>query len=74
MTTGEIFEGLKGTDVPKDLYDEMQDLFVRADYVKFAKYTASEQENAQVLPQAVKFVTTTYQSELEEESKKEEAE
>ena len=74
MTTGEIFEGLKGTDVPKDLYDEMQDLFVRADFVKFAKYTASEQENAQVLPQAVKFVTTTYQSELEEESKKEEAE
>lgn len=74
MTTGEIFEGLKGTDVPKDLFDEMQDLFVRADFVKFAKYTATEQENAQVLPQAVKFVTTTYQSELEEESKKEEAE
>lgn len=74
MTTGEIFEGLKGTDVPKDLFDEMQDLFVRADFVKFAKYTATEQENAQVLPQAVKFVTTTYQSELEEESKKEETE
>ena len=74
MTTAEIFDGLKGTDVPADLYDEMKELFERADFVKFAKYTASDQENAQVLPQAVRFVTTTYQTELEEESKKEETE
>ena len=73
MTTAEIFEGLKGTDVPSDLYQEMKTLFERADFVKFAKYTATDEDNAQVLPQAVRFVTTTYQSQLEqEESKKEE--
>ena len=74
MTTAEIFEGLKGTDVPADLYEEMKDLFERADFVKFAKFTASDEDNAKVLPGAVRFVTTTYQSQLEEESKKEEGE
>ena len=69
MTTAEIFEQMKGTDVPEDLYHQMKDLFERADFVKFAKFTASDEENAQVLPQAVHFVTTTYQTELEEEAK-----
>ena len=73
MTTAEIFEGLKGSDIPDDLYQEMKDLFERADFVKFAKYTASDEDNAKVLPGAVRFVTTTYQTELEEEQKQEEA-
>lgn len=68
MTTAEIFEDMKETDVPEDLYREMKDLFERADYVKFAKFTATDEENATVLPQAVRFVTTTYQTELEEEA------
>ena len=72
MTTAEIFQDLKGTDVPADLYEEMKDLFERADFVKFAKFTATDEDNAKVLPGAVRFVTTTYQAELEEESKKEE--
>ena len=45
-----------------------------ADFVKFAKHTASEQENAAVLPLAVRFVTQTYQDDLAaqaEENKKE---
>jgi len=71
MTTAEIFDGLKGKDIPEDLYREMKDLFERADFVKFAKFTATDEENAQVLPQAVRFVTTTYQTELEEENKEE---
>jgi hypothetical protein len=71
MTTAEIFDDLKGTDVPADLYEEMKELFERADFVKFAKFTASDEENAKVLPGAVRFVTTTYQSVLEAESKKE---
>ena len=74
MTTAEIFDGLKGTDVPAELYEEMKDLFERADFVKFAKFTASDEDNAKVLPGAVRFVTTTYQSQIEEESKKEEGE
>ena len=67
MTTAEIFESLKGSDIPQDLREEMQVLFERADFVKFAKFTASDEENATVLPQAVHFVTATYQTELEEE-------
>lgn len=67
MTTAEIFDSLKGSDVPEELYKEMKELFERADFVKFAKYTASEQENATVLPRAVHFVSETYQKELEED-------
>jgi hypothetical protein len=67
MTTAEIFEGLRGSDIPKDLYEEMKALFERADFVKFAKFTATDEENATVLPQAVHFVTATYQAQLEEE-------
>ena len=66
MTTAEIFEGLKGSDIPEGLLREMQELFERADFVKFAKYTASDEDNAKVLPQAVRFVTETYQQEIAE--------
>lgn len=65
MTTAEIFEGLKDSDIPKDLKDELQTLFERADFVKFAKFIATDEENATVLPQAVKFVTSTYQLDIE---------
>ena len=68
MTTAEIFEGLRGTDIPVDLYEEMKDLFERADFVKFAKYIATPEDNATVLPQAVRFVTSTYQTQVEEEA------
>ena len=67
MTTAEIFEGLKGSDIPEGLLREMQELFERADFVKFAKYTASDEDNAKVLPQAVRFVTETYQQEIAED-------
>lgn len=65
MTTKEIFDGLRDTDVPKELYDELKALFERADFVKFAKYVADNTENASAVPLAVRFVTTTYQSEIE---------
>ncbi len=68
MTTKEIFDGLKGKDIRPDLYEEAKDLFERADYVKFAKYVASQTENAAAVPAAVKFVTMTYQEELDTES------
>ena len=68
MTTKEIFDSLKGREIPDGLYADAKDLFERADYVKFAKYTASQQENASAVPSAVKFVTSTYQEELDEES------
>ena len=36
--------------------------------MKFAKYIATPEDNATVLPQAVRFVTSTYQTQVEEES------
>ena len=67
MTTAEIFDGMKSSDVPSELLAVVKELFERADFVKFAKYVASEEDNASVLPVAVRFVTETYQAELEEE-------
>ena len=52
----------------------LSEILAVADFVKFAKHTASEQENAAVLPLAVRFVTQTYQDDLAaqaEENKKE---
>ncbi len=67
MTTAEIFRDLKSSGVPADLYEEMKTLFETADFVKFAKASASDEENAAALPAAVRFVTVTYQSQLAEE-------
>ena len=66
MTTAEIFKDMKTTDVPADLREELKDLFERADFVKFAKFTASDEDNAKALPLAVRFVTSTYQAEIED--------
>ena len=68
MTTSEIFEQMKKTDAPEELLREMRELFERADFVKFAKYVASDEDNAAALPVAVRFVTETYQTEVEEEA------
>ena len=68
MTTAEIFNDMKNTDVPADLLEELKELFERADFVKFAKFTASDEDNAKALPSAVRFVTSTYQTELEDEN------
>lgn len=67
-TTAEIFEDLKKTDLSKELYIDLKDLFERSDFVKFAKFTATDDENAQVLPLAVRFVTTTYQQEIADQA------
>ena len=65
MTTAEIFSDMKNTDVSPELLKEVRELFERADFVKFAKYVASDEDNAASLPVAVKFVTETYQAEVE---------
>lgn len=65
MTTAEIFDDMKSKDVPAELLADAKELFERADFVKFAKYVASEEDNASVLPLAVRFVTETYQADVE---------
>ena len=70
MTTIELFEDLKGCEgVTPQMYESLKKLFERADYVKFAKYVADDEENAQALPLSVNFVTSTYQAQIEEEGK-----
>lgn len=64
MTTAEIFDGLKHSDIPADIYEEVKSLFETADLVKFAKAFASDEENAAALPAAVRFVTATYQEQI----------
>ena len=64
MTTAEIFSDLRESDIPEALYQEMKTLFETADFVKFAKLTVSDEENAKVLPQAIHFVTATYEQEI----------
>lgn len=70
MTTAELFAGLEAAaDLPAGLREEIRAVFECADYVKFAKHVASGEENARALPAAVRFVTSTYQTALEEERK-----
>ena len=72
MTTAELFDALKqAEDLPADLREELRGVFECADFVKFAKHTASDEDNARALPTAVRFVTSTYQTVLEEEQKNE---
>lgn len=68
MTTAEIFTALKDQDVPALLYDEMKELFENSDFVKFAKLTCPDEDNAKVLPRAIHFVTQTYQTVLDDEA------
>ena len=66
MTSAEIFRELKESDIPAGLYGDLKELFERADFVKFAKYVADDEENAGVLPLSVRFVSETYIKEEEE--------
>lgn len=69
MTTAEIFDALKDDNrLTAELYGSTKDLFELADFVKFAKHVAGDEENAAALPQSVRFVTSTYQSFLEDET------
>lgn len=64
-TSGEILTDLSTKDVQPSDYEAVKELFGTADLVKFAKYTASEQENENAVPVAVRFVNDTFMQELE---------
>ena len=69
MTTAEIFDALKGNEkLTDELYGSTKELFELADFVKFAKHIADDTENAAAPPLSVRFVTSTYQTTLEDES------
>ena len=74
MTTAELFDALKSDkDITPQMFSDLKELFERADFVKFAKHIASDEENAKALPLAVSFVTTTYQTDIQKEVNGEEA-
>jgi len=73
MTTSEIFDSLKGEDIDTALLEKLKDLFATADYVKFAKHNASDDENEEAIPLAVRFVNTSYAAMLEKEKEAAEA-
>lgn len=68
QTTAEMFDALRGADIPEDLRSDMRRLFEVSDFVKFAKMTVSDEDNAKVIPSAVNFVTGTYRTETEKEA------
>lgn len=75
MTTADIFDELKGcVEITPELYGDVKELFELSDFVKFAKHTASDEDNAKAIPTAVRFVTSTYQSQLDEQAQEEENE
>jgi hypothetical protein len=68
MTTAELFAAVKSVEeFPADMLEGLKGLFETADFVKFAKYVASDEDNASAVPLAVRFVTQTYQAELEKQ-------
>lgn len=73
QTTAEIFDSLKDKQIEPRLYEEVRELFERADYVKFAKHTATDAENEGTVPTAVRFVNSTFLQRMEQEKQQEEA-
>lgn len=65
MTTAELFDEMKEMELSQEQLTELHELFDRADFVKFAKYVASDEDNAATVPVAVRFVTLTYQADLQ---------
>ena len=68
MTSSEIFASLAQSDLDPQLRDALRELFERSDYIKFAKGVATDEQNAEVLPLGVRFVTTTYQEDIDKEN------
>ncbi len=66
MTTEELFSALKNRpEIAADVFESAKDLFERADFVKFAKYVASDEDNARVIPTAINLVTSTIEEKTE---------
>ena len=66
MTTAELFAELKKQkDIPSVLLSKLEEMFVEADFVKFAKHFSDEKTIAAAVPLAVDFVMRTYRTEQE---------
>ena len=68
-TSNEILVDLSVKDLAPSDYEALKELFGTADLVKFAKYSATEAENENAVPVAVRFVNDTFMQELEADGK-----
>ena len=66
-TSAEMLRDLSEQEITPALLDQLKELFGTADFVKFAKHTASDQENENAIPTAVRFVNETYMKQVEED-------
>ena len=67
MTTKEILDALSKEKIEPKEYQSLGELLKLSDLVKFAKYKATEEENENAIPVAVRFVNTTFLQEMEQE-------
>lgn len=66
-TSAEIFDDLKDKNIDPQLLERVKEMFTTADFVKFAKHSASQLENETVIPTAVRFVNETFMQQIETE-------
>ncbi len=67
QTSAEMFRDLQDKEIDPALTAQLKDLFTTADFVKFAKHTASDTENENAIPTAIRFVNETYMHQIEKE-------
>ncbi|MCR5709451.1 MAG: hypothetical protein K6G79_03090 [Bacteroidales bacterium] len=67
QTSAEIMRDLQDKEIDPALLEKLKDLFTTSDFVKFAKHLASDQENENAIPTAVRFVNETYMKQVEED-------
>lgn len=67
-TSSEILDELKSADLDKKSYDELSELFSVSDLVKFAKYSPTVAENEEAVPTAVRFVNSTFMTQMAQEA------
>jgi hypothetical protein len=69
-TSAEILEMLSKFDIESKVYKELEELFHVSDLVKFAKYKATQLENEEAIPIAVRFINSTFLQGMEEDKDK----
>ncbi len=65
QTSAEILKDLSKEKLEPKIYKELSELLMLSDLVKFAKYTAPEQECEGAIPPAVRFVNATFLEQIE---------
>lgn len=66
QTSNEILKDLAKQKMEPKVYSELSNLLNLSDLVKFAKYTAPDQECESSIPAAVRFVNATFLEQIEE--------